>query len=191
MAQDTYDQMIQKVDGQQSVNVFGLQVECLKKRANRLEKELVEVMERHEGELKQKEDLCSKYKKELESEMKKNKFFQEEIRDYEEKVMHGLIPPEAPKSKRIKIEDEKELKIISMEVDVHPRVRPQPKNQMTSAYTQSLRDDMNLKTIVKDPLSIRATAQASVPIARRTSVHTLSNASVWECEESSASVWKR
>jgi hypothetical protein len=128
--------------------------------------------------------------------MKKNESFQEEIRDYEEMVMNGLIPSaekggknpssiaEAPKSKRIKIEGEKELKIISMEVDVLPRVRLQPKNQITSAYTQSLRDDMNLKTIVKDPLSIRATAQASVPIARRTSVHTLSNASVWECEES-------
>jgi hypothetical protein len=56
--------------------------------------------------------------------------------------------------KRIKIEDEKELKLISVEVDVLPRVRPRPKNQMTSAYTQSARDDVNLKTIVKDPLSI-------------------------------------
>ncbi len=57
--------------------------------------------------------------------------------------MQGLIPPvekgeknpssiaEAPKSKRMKIEDEKELKIITVEVDVLPRVRPPPKNQMT------------------------------------------------------------
>ena len=66
-------------------------------------------------------------------------------------------------SKRIKIEGEKELKIISKEVDVLPRVRPPPKNPMTSAYTQSVRDDTNLKTIVKDPLSIRSTSKASVP----------------------------
>jgi hypothetical protein len=104
-------------------------------------------MERHEEELKEKEDLCSKYKKKLELVMKKNESFQEEIRDYEEMVTNGLIPSaekgeknpsriaEAPKSKRIKIEDEKELKLISMDVDVFPRVRPQTKNQMTSGYT--------------------------------------------------------
>ncbi len=73
MAQDTHDQMIQKIEGQQNANIFGLQVECLKKRANNLERELNEVMERHEEELKEKEDLCSKYKKDLEREMKKNK----------------------------------------------------------------------------------------------------------------------
>jgi hypothetical protein len=61
------------------------------------------------------------------------------------KVLKGLIPQaekgaespnkdvEAPMSKRIKIEDEKELKLITLEVDVLPRVRPYPKNQMTSA----------------------------------------------------------
>ena len=195
MAQDTYDQMIQKVDGQQNANVFGLQMECLRKRASRLEAELSEVMEKHEGELKKKEDLCSSYLKELESEVKKNRSLREEIRDYEDKVMNGLIPPiekgarnpssieEAPKSKRIKIEGEAELKIITLEVDVHPRVRPKAKNMMTSAYTQSRRDDANLKTIVKDPSSIRTTEQASVPIARKTSVHTSSSASVWENTE--------
>ncbi len=195
MVQDTYDQMIQKVEGQQNAKVFGLQVDCLKKKANNLERELTEVMDKHEREIKAKEDLCSMYKEDLEREIKKNKSLQEDIRDYEDKVLQGLIPSvekdgkspssiaEAPKSKRIKIEDEKELKIITVEVDVLPRVRPPPKNQMTSAYTQSVRDDANLKTIVKDPQSIRATVQASVPTASRTSVRTSSNTSVWENEE--------
>jgi hypothetical protein len=57
-------------------------------------------------------------------------------------------------SKRIKIKDEKELKLITVEVDVLPRVRPPPKNQMTSAYTQSVRDDANIKAIVRDLQSI-------------------------------------
>ncbi len=80
------------------------------------------------------------------------------------------------------------MKIISLEVDVLPRMRPPPKNKMTSAYTQSVRDDTNLKTIVKDPQSIRATTKASVPTEKRTAVHTLSNASVWKCDEPRATV---
>ena len=66
----------------------------------------------------EKENLCFKYKKDLEREMKKNKSLQEDIRDYEDKVLKWLIPQaekgeknpssivEAPKSKRIKIEDD-------------------------------------------------------------------------------------
>ncbi len=69
--------------------------------------------------------------------------------------MKGLIPQaekgakspsssaEAPKSKRVKIEDDTELKFIKLEVDVLPRKRPPPKNQITNAYTQSVRDDAN------------------------------------------------
>jgi hypothetical protein len=170
--------MIQEVEGQQNAKVFGLQVDCLKKRANNLERELTEAMEKHEREMKAKEDLCFGYKEDLEREVKKSRSLQEDIRDYEDKLLQGLIPPvekggkspssiaEAPKSKRINIEDKKELKIISVEVDVLSRVRPPPTNQMTSAYTQSVRDDTNRKTSVKDPLSIRATAKALVPTAR-------------------------
>ncbi len=117
MTHETYDQMIQKVEGQQHARVFGLQVDCLKKRANNLERELTEVMEKHEREMKAKEDLCSVYKEDLEREIKKNKSLQE--RDYEELVLQGSVPPvekggkspssivEAPESKRIKIEGEK------------------------------------------------------------------------------------
>ncbi len=185
MAKDTYDQMIQKVEGHQNVNVFNLQMECLMKRANNFEKELNEVMGKHERELKAKEDLCTMYKQDLESALAKNKSLQKDIRDYEDKVLKGLIPQaekggkspssenEAPMSKRIKIEDETELKLISVEVDVLPRVRPHPKSRLTSAYTQSARDDANMKTIVKDPLSIRTTSQESQAAASRTSVRTL------------------
>ncbi len=135
MAHETYDQIIQKVEGQQSSRVFGLQVDCLKKRANNLERELTEVMEKHEREMKAKENRCSVYKENLEREIRKNKSLQEGIRDYEELVLQGSIPPvekggkspssieEAPKSKRIKVEGEKELKIISVEVDVLRRIR--------------------------------------------------------------------
>ncbi len=99
--------------------------------------------------------------------------------------MKGLIPQtekggkspssenEAPMSKRIKIEDETELKLISLDVDVLPRVQPHTKSQMTSAYTQSARDDANLKTIVKDPLSIRTANHEPQATASRTSVHSL------------------
>ena len=91
---------------------------------------------------------------------------------------------EAPVSKKIKIENEAELKLISMEVDVFPRVRPPPKSQLTSAYALSARDDLNLKTIVKDPLSIRTTNQESQPTASRTLVRTLSSQdNVWEAED--------
>ncbi len=102
-------------------------------------------------------------------------------------ILKGLIPQaekggkspssesEAPMSKGIKIEDETELKLISVEVDVLPRVRPHPKSQITSAYTQSTRDDLNLKTIVKGPLSIRTANQERQATASRTSVRTLPN----------------
>jgi hypothetical protein len=196
MAKDTYDQMIQRVEGHQNVNVYNLQMECLMKRANNFEKELNEVMGKHERELKAKEDLCTMYKQDLESALEKNKSFQKDIRDYEDKVLKGLIPQaekgekspnsevEASMSKRIKIEDETELKLISMEVDVLLRVRPHPKSQMTSAYTQSARDDVNLKTIVKDPLSIRTANQEPQATASRTSVRTLSSQDhVWEVED--------
>ena len=87
-------------------------------------------------------------------------------------------------SKKIKIEDEAKLKLISMEVDVFPRVRPPPKSQLTSAYALSARDDLNLKTIVKDPLSIRTTNQESQPTISRTVVRTLSSQdNVWEVED--------
>ncbi len=70
MTHETYDQMIQKVEGQQSSKVFGLQVDCLKKRANNLERELTEVMEKHEREMKAQEDLlCSVYKANIEREI--------------------------------------------------------------------------------------------------------------------------
>jgi hypothetical protein len=136
------------------------------------------------------------HKEDLESALEKNKSLQKDIRDYEDKVLKWLISQsekgaknpnndvEAPMSKSIKIEDEKELKLITLEVDVLPRVRPHPKNQMTSAYTQPARDDANLKTVVKDPQSIRTTDQVSEPKASRTSVHTLSSQDhVWESED--------
>ncbi len=76
------------------------------------------------------------------------------------------------------------MKLISMDVDVHPRVRPHPKNQLTSAYTLSTRDDLNLKTIVKDPLSVRTTNQESQMTVSKTVVRTLSSQdNIWEVED--------
>jgi hypothetical protein len=49
------------------------------KRANNFEKELNEVMGKHERELKAKEDLCSMYKEDLESALEKNKSLQNDI----------------------------------------------------------------------------------------------------------------
>ncbi len=62
------------------------------KRANNFEKELKEVMGKHERELKAKDDLCTMYKQDLESALEKNKSLQKDIRDYEDKVLKGLIP---------------------------------------------------------------------------------------------------
>jgi hypothetical protein len=82
---------------------------------------------------------------------------QKNIRDYDDKVLKGVIPPfekggkspgsstEASKSKRPKIEDDTELKFIKLEVDVLPRKRPPPKPVITSAYTHSAREEANIK----------------------------------------------
>ncbi len=73
--------------------MVNFQLETLKKRALKFEQQLVEATERHEEELKEKELLCDKQKKELLKERKRNKELEEELRVYEDSVVNGTAVP--------------------------------------------------------------------------------------------------
>ncbi len=73
MAQISYDSMINKVENNQSSNVVSLQMSCLKKRSEQYERDLKEIHEKHEEELQDKEDMCKRYKRDLERALSKNK----------------------------------------------------------------------------------------------------------------------
>ena len=45
---------------------------CLLKRTQKYERDLKEINDKHEEELQEKEDLCKKYKRELERALRKN-----------------------------------------------------------------------------------------------------------------------
>jgi hypothetical protein len=97
--------------------VVNFQLETLKKRALKYERQLVEATEKHEEELKEKEFLCDKQKKERIQERKRNKELEEELRAFEDSVMNGTaLPkettmrkspessPEVPNPKRAKVD---------------------------------------------------------------------------------------
>ncbi len=118
----------------------------------------------YEEELKQREILSDKQKKELIQERKKNKDIERELREYEDSVMSGIVPkaaisrkspdssPEVPKPKRIRTE------VINVDSDKKVTTLS---TSMTTAYTATPRDDANLKVMTKDPLSIRPLSHQS------------------------------
>ncbi len=69
---------------------------CLKaqagKKTQKYERDLKEIREKHEEELQDKEDLCKKYKRDLERERNKNKALEREMKDFEDRLMVGDIP---------------------------------------------------------------------------------------------------
>ncbi len=111
-AASAVNQTIQKIDQVQSDKVVNFQLETLKKRALKFERQLVEATEKHEEEF-----LCDKQKRELLLERKRNKELEEELRAFEDSVINGTavpiekVPrmspgssPEVPNPKRAKVD---------------------------------------------------------------------------------------
>jgi hypothetical protein len=116
-AASAVNQTILRIDQVQSDKVVNFQLETFKKRALKFEQQLVEATEKHEEELKEKELLYDKQKKELLKERKRNKELEEELRAYEDSVINGTAfpkettqrkspdsSPEVPKPKRAKVD---------------------------------------------------------------------------------------
>jgi hypothetical protein len=183
---------MQKIDQAQCDNVVNFQLECLKKRAMKYEKELHDATEKYEEELKQREILSDKQKKELNQERQKNKDLEKELREYEDSVMSGIVPktvmsrkspdssPEVPKPKRIRtgvINIDSNKKATSLNTS------------MTTAYTETPRDNANLKVMTKDPSSIR-------PLGHQAAEQTMGEANsrpaplAWTNQESSSAAVK-
>jgi hypothetical protein len=87
----------------------------------------VEATEKHEEELKEKELLCDKQKKELLQERKRNKELEEELRAFEDSVINGTALPKE--------------KVLRMSPDSSPEV-PNPK-----------RAKVNMIDVASPPLS--------------------------------------
>ncbi len=87
------NQTIQKIDQVQSDKVVNFQLETLKKRALKFERQLAEAAEKHEEELIEKELLCDKQKRELLLERKRNKELEDELRAFEDSVINGTALP--------------------------------------------------------------------------------------------------
>ncbi len=206
--------------------MVNFQLETLKKRALKFERQLAEAAEKHVGELKEKELLCDKQKRELLLERKRNKELEDEIRAFEDSVINGTaLPkekaprmspdssPEVPNPKRAKVDvmnvasppfkqmdkafneladktkalkaqtEQKKAYIKRIEdISVDParvvknsdrgddlkeRARRYMEDDretktddvMTSAYSQSLRDNANLLVMTKDARSLKPADQ--------------------------------
>ncbi len=92
-AAGAFNQTIQKIDQVQSDKVVKFQHETLKKRALKFERQLAEAAEKHGEELKEKELLCDKQKRELLLERKRNKELEDESRAFEDSVINGTALP--------------------------------------------------------------------------------------------------
>ena len=158
-AQVSFDSMMTRVENNQSANIISRQMACLKARSEKYELELQEISEKHLEELQDKEDLCKRYKRDLEKALQKNKVLEKEKRQLEDSLLSGGLPfinlsaakqdsvessPEQRERKRPKVDDRRKPE---------QRERKKPE-QMTTAYTLSAKDAFNLATVTKDPSSI-------------------------------------
>jgi hypothetical protein len=100
MAQVSYDSLINKVENNQSLNVVTLQMACLLKRSKKYEQDLLEINEKHEEELQDKEDKCRRYKRDLERTLSKNKALEKEKRGLEEHLLTGVVPQINPSASK-------------------------------------------------------------------------------------------
>ncbi len=186
-AANSVEHTMQKIDQAQCDKVINFQLECLRKRALRSEQELQEVTEKFEEEIRQKETACDNQRKDLAKERKKNKDLEKELRDYEDSVMSGIVPKaaisrkspdsslEVPKPKRIR----KDMEEVSRD-----KKATTLDTSMTTAYTETPRDNSNLKVMTKDPSSIRPSGhQAAEQTMEETSARTAPQA--WTNQESS------
>jgi hypothetical protein len=136
--------------------------------------------------------MSDKQKKE---ERKKNKNLEKELREYEDSMMNGNAPeaamsrkspdssPEVPRPKRIRTEvinvdsgkdaGVKETCTVIQSAAVRNLQTSTGLNtSMTTAYTETSRDNANLMAITKDPLSIRPSGhQSTGPKITETSGH--------------------
>jgi hypothetical protein len=87
------NQTMLTIDQVQGDKLVDFQLETLRKRALKYEQQLIEATEKYEEEMKEKELLCAKQKKELLQERKKNKELDEELRVFEDSVMNGTALP--------------------------------------------------------------------------------------------------
>ena len=93
MAHISYESLMSKVENNQSSNVVSLQMACLLSRSQKYEEDLREINEKHEEELQDKEDMCKRYKRDLDRALSKNKALEKEKRDLEEHLLTGVIRP--------------------------------------------------------------------------------------------------
>jgi hypothetical protein len=103
------------------------------------------------------------------------------MKDFEDRLMVGDVPkviasavgresvessPEARSFKRPKIGSDKDE--VKVEVDDEPEQGSSQSMGTTTAYTQSVRDEANLRIITKDPSSVRTSDQSSSSQAKAT-----------------------
>jgi hypothetical protein len=165
MAHVSYDSLMKKVEDNKGPNVVSLQINCLLKRSKQYEKDLQEQREKHEEELQDKEDMCRRYKRDLERALNKNKALEKEKRDLEEHLLTGVVPPASSIAARQDSVDSspesRDHKRPKFEATHKKRLKPEQGASdvsKTTAYTLSARDAMNLKIVSKDPLSNREKA---------------------------------
>ncbi len=153
------DDYLRRVDESQSPELVRLQLDFIKKKADRCANELREIEERHEQELAQEKALNSIKDQDLLRERKKVKELQATIRDFEENLL-GLQPA----TKKIKVEDQGLIKAVAVkdqDVPAQEKVTadtPKVKTRvikdlsgnkvLTSAYTQSSHHQRNILDIV-------------------------------------------
>jgi hypothetical protein len=161
-AQVSYDVLMNRVEVNQSSNVVSLQMACLLKRTQKHERELQEIHEKHEEELQDKEDLCKRYKRDLERALSKTKALEQEKKDFEEQLMTGVVPQvNANEAKPDSADSSPELRSHKRpKMDIKPE-QGSSSAQMTTAYTLSAKDELNMKIVIKDPSSIVDTVQSS------------------------------
>jgi hypothetical protein len=156
---------LRRVDDNQSPEVVRLQLDFMRKKADRCANELRELEERHEQELAQEKALNSiKDHQELLRERKKVKELQATIRNYEENLL-GLQPA----AKKIKVEDQGLIKAVAMKdqdvptqekvtaaaLEVKTRAIKDLSSDkvITSAYAQSSHHQRNLDIVLKKDTS--------------------------------------
>jgi hypothetical protein len=136
---------LQKVDEHQGGELVKMQLEFIRKRADRYAQEIRDNAERHEQELAQEKALTASKDKDLARERLKIKELQAEIREFEESLL-GLKSTktredilddkgEAP-AKKIKMEIEGTIRAVAVQADVVPAVIIPQAIVVSQAYEQ-------------------------------------------------------
>ena len=180
MAQVNFDSLMSKVEGKHNPNVMSLQMTLLKQKAQKHERELQDINDRHKEELQEKEALCNRYKRDLERALRKNQTLEKEKQDIEDQVMSGVVPQVDTYSARPESVDSspelhvhKRPKMDSREPEIRDGKGREPEQgsscvDSTTAYTLSFKDRINLGIITKDPATITAPTRSRSDQAKAT-----------------------